>query len=176
MSENIRAIEGFDLSLPDGDVYSPAPEEELPEERHTSTLVPPNYIHTVWADVEGLLQGGADRTKGRWDIGSIYRSLTSGEQQLWVTFNQDKDITNALTTELVQYPHKLSLAIQFAGGIEDQTNSFILDHMLGKLENYAKDCGCHCLEFWGRKGFSRKLKQAGYEESLVFYEKDMNHD
>ena len=91
MSENIRPIDGFDLSLPDGDVVQEAP-------RYTSTLVPPNYIHTVWADVEPLLAGGADRTKGRWDIVNIYNSLISGEQQLWVTFNQDKDITNALTT------------------------------------------------------------------------------
>jgi|TARA_R110000796_G_scaffold115798_1_gene227943 hypothetical protein len=169
MSENIRPIDGFDLSLPDGDVVQEAP-------RYTSTLVPPNYIHTVWADVEPLLAGGADRTKGRWDIGNIYNSLISGEQQLWVTFNQDKDITNALTTELIEYPNKLSLAIQFAGGMKDQTSAFILDHMLTKLESYARDCGCHCLEFWGRKGFSRKLKQAGYEESLVFYEKDINYD
>ena len=143
---------------------------------HTVTLVPPNYVNTVWADVEELLRGGADRTGGRWDIRSLFFALANGEQQLWVTFDKDNEITNALTTEIIHYPNKTALAIQFAGGVDGQTGGSTIDVVLNKLERYAKDVGCHCIEIWGRKGFSRKLKKSGYEESLVFYEKDITHD
>ena len=143
---------------------------------YTVTLVPSNYVNTVWPDVEGLLRGGADRTGGRWDIRSLFFALTNEKQQLWVTFDKDNEITNALTTEIIYYPNKIALAIQFAGGIDGQTGGSTIDVVLNKLERYAKDVGCHCIEIWGRKGFSRKLKKSGYEESLVFYEKDITHD
>jgi|TARA_R110000751_G_scaffold24320_2_gene67134 hypothetical protein len=148
---------------------------------HTVTLVPSNYLNTIWPDVEGLLKGGADRTGGRWDLRSLFFALAGDKQQLWVTFDKDNEITNALTTEIIYYPNKISLAIQFAGGADGQVAAprdalLVYDVVLNKLERYAKDVGCHCIEIWGRKGFSRKLKRAGYEESLVFYEKDITHD
>jgi hypothetical protein len=168
MKPELQPIEGF--SLADTDLV------ETKNKKQTVTLVPPNYMNTIWPDVEALLKGGADRTGGRWDIRSLYFALVNEEQQLWVTFNEENKITNALTTEIVDYPNKLSLAIQFAGGDDGQTDGSTLDVVLNRLEKYAKDVGCDCIELWGRKGFSRKLKKSGYEESLVFYEKEISHD
>ena len=168
MKSNLQPIEGFSLTeILDTNIESTD---------QIVTLVPLNYINAIWPDVESLLKGGADRTSGRWDIKSLHFAIASGEQQLWVTFNTDNKITNALTTEIVEYPNKVSLAIQFAGGDDGQANPDTMDIVLNKLENYAKDVGCHCIELWGRKGFSKKLKKSGYEESLVFYEKEITYD
>ena len=69
MKPQLKPIEGFDIT-----------EQVIPE--YTVTLVPPNYINTVWEDSEKLLQGGVDKSKERWNIEFLYQSLMTGDQQL----------------------------------------------------------------------------------------------
>lgn len=165
MKPQLKPIEGFDLASNE--------ESGMPE--YTVTLVPPNFVNSVWKDAERLLQGGVDKSKERWNIEYLYQSLMTGDQQLWVAFDDDQEITSVLTTQFIPYPTKLSLAVQFAGGIENQTKTSIFTCVLNKLEQYAQETGCDCVEFWGRKGFSQWMKKAGYEETAVFYEKDIDN-
>ena len=167
MKANLKPIDDFSLN------DFPPEENDLPQ--YTVTLVPSNYINTVWKDAEPLLSGGVDKSKERWSIDALYYALANGQQQLWVAFDGDNEIVSVVTTEFIQYPPKNSLAVQFAGGLEGQTKTNIFSCVLDKLEKYAADSGCNCVEFWGRKGFSSWMKKAGYEETAVFYEKDINY-
>ena len=167
MRSNLQPIENLSLT-------EIAPEEKgIPE--YTVTLVPGSYINTVWKDAEPLLIGGVGKSRERWSIEALYHSLANEHQQLWVAINSGNEIVSVVTTEFINYPTKMSLAVQFAGGLEGQTNTSIFTCVLDKLERYAADTGCNCVEFWGRKGFASWMKKAGYEETAVFYEKDINH-
>ena len=109
MRPELKPVEGLSLS-------DMAPQEvNIPD--YTVTLVPENYINTVWDDAKPLLMGGVDKSNDRWSIETLYYALMQGEQHMWVAFDEDKNITSVLTTQFITYPTKLSLAIQFAGGL-----------------------------------------------------------
>ena len=59
------------------------------EVTHTIALIPPNYIQTLWDDVEELLAPAIARSRGRWDMQSLYESVRNLEQHLWVAFNDE---------------------------------------------------------------------------------------
>ena len=50
------------------------------EVTHTIALIPPNYIQTLWDDVEELLAPAIARSRGRWDMQSLYESFRNLEQ------------------------------------------------------------------------------------------------
>ena len=60
------------------------------EKTHTIALVPPNYVSTLWPDVEGQLSKAVARSKGRWTIPSLYEAIVGGHQHLWVAFNSEE--------------------------------------------------------------------------------------
>ena len=41
------------------------------EKTHTIALVPPNYVSTLWPDVEVQLSKAVARSKGRWTIPAL---------------------------------------------------------------------------------------------------------
>lgn len=138
------------------------------EKTHTITLVPSNYVHTLWDDVSGQLSKAVARSKGRWTMESLYEAIVSGRQHLWVAFNSDKKIDGVGTTELIQYPGKKMLCVQFLGG--KNFNDWVWD-MVEKYNDWAKDNNCSGIEATAREGFWKWLQQDGFEKSYVVYEK-----
>ena len=45
------------------------------------TLVPASYVHTVWEDVELILERAVIKSGGRWTINSVHEALLKDEQQ-----------------------------------------------------------------------------------------------
>ena len=138
------------------------------EKTHTIALVPADYVPILWKDVEIQLRKAVARSKGRWSMESLYQSIVTGHQHLWVAFNTDKEIDGVGTTELVNYPHKRMLCIQFLGC--KNFNDWVWD-MVDKYNDWAKDNHCSGIEATAREGFWKWLKQDGYEKSYVVYEK-----
>ena len=93
MRPELKPVEGLSLS-------DMAPQEvNIPD--YTVTLVPENYINTVWDDAKPLLMGGVDKSNDRWSIETLYYALMQGEQHMWVAFDEDKNITSVLTTQFI---------------------------------------------------------------------------
>ena len=135
---------------------------------HTITIAPTTYLNALWSDVEDQLKRAVIRSNGRWTMEVLFQVISSGQQHLWLAFNEDKEIEGVGTTEFIDYPNKRMLAIQFLGG--DNFNDWVWD-MLEKFNGFAKDSGCDGIEATARQGFWKWLKQDDFEQSYVVYEK-----
>ncbi len=144
------------------------PRTERGEANHTIALVPTTYLATLWPDVSEQLGKAIARSKGRWSMEMLFASILNGHQHLWVAFDENKEISGVGTTELVDYPNKRMLAIQFLGG--DRFNERVWD-MLDRFHDWARDNQCAGIEATARMGFWQWLKQDGFDRSYVVYEK-----
>ena len=135
---------------------------------HTITIAPTNYLNALWPDVEKQLERAVVRSNGRWTMEVLFHVIASGQQQLWLAFDEDKNIDGVGTTEIIEYPNKKMLAIQFLGG--DKFNDWVWE-MLERFNSFAKETGCHGIEATARKGFWKWLGQDDFKQSYVVYEK-----
>jgi len=59
--------------------------KDLPREiTHTITMVPTNYLNSLWPDVRDQLARAVKRSQGRWNMEFLYASILNGNQQLWM--------------------------------------------------------------------------------------------
>ena len=137
---------------------------------HVIALVPVEYLNHTWPDVREEIERAVLRANGRWSIEALYASILNGEQQLWIAFDEDKNIEGVGTTEVAYYPAKTMMVIQFLGG--NNFNSWVWD-MLEKFKQFGRDHGCQGIEATGRPGFWKWLGQDGFNKSYVVYEKEL---
>ena len=113
------------------------------------------------------------KSKGRWNEESLLQSIKLGHQHLWLAFDEDHKIDGVGTTELVSYPAKRMLTIQFLGG--DKFNDWVWD-MLERFTDWAIDNNCDGIEATARMGFWKWLQQDGFERSYVVYERSLRDE
>jgi hypothetical protein len=133
----------------------------------TVTLVPIEHQYREYETAMKLLRPAVDKSNGRWLVGDLLKALTDGSQQLWLAYNEDKEVKAALTTKIQEYPRGKVLEIVFAGGTdvgEWLTESFEV------FKRFAKDCGCLGVEGVARRGFEPMFKKAGYRKPQAKYE------
>jgi hypothetical protein len=96
-----------------------------------------------------------------------------GEQQLWITRDDDDNIVAALTTQIVNYPSRTLLSVQFLGGhgFDEWSNG-----MLDLLEAFARDANCSGVEAVGRFGFWPFFKKRGYTKAYCTYECEITEE
>lgn len=125
-------------------------------------------IDHYWPAVSKMLQKAINYGDGRWTEADIKADLKSGRQQLWIGF-KGKPV-GAATTQLIGYPQRRTLFIQFLGG-EDFSE---WGHEgIAALEAYAKHYKCDAIECFGRKGFLKVLGEYGFEPTYNVFEKKL---
>ncbi len=135
---------------------------------HTITIAPITYLNALWPDVEEQLQKAVIRSNGRWTMDVLFNVIANGQQQLWLAFDEEKNIDGVGTTEIINYPNKSMLAIQFLGG--GRFNDWVWE-MLERFNEFAKESGCHGIEATARQGFWKWLSQDDFKQSYAVYEK-----
>jgi hypothetical protein len=141
------------------------------EQTHSIALVPTNHLQHIWPDVRDQLSKAIARSKGRWTMEMLFVSILNGQQHLWVAFDANKNIDGVGTTEVIEYPGKRMLAVQFLGG--DNFNDWVWD-MLARFNDWARDNHCGGIEATARMGFWKWLEQDDFERSYVIFEKRFN--
>ena len=137
---------------------------------HVIALVPTAYLNHTWPDIREVTEKAIMRSNGRWSMEALYASILHGHQQLWLAFDEDKNIDGVGTTEIVFYPAKTMIAMQFIAG--KNFDSWMWD-MLDKFKQFGRDNGCQGIEGTGRPGFWKWLGQDGFDKSYVVYEKEL---
>ena len=124
-----------------------------------ASLIPPQYIDSCWGKVEGFIEKAAKYTYGRYTVSNIYDLVKEGDYQLWVAID-GQDFKGAVVTNIITYPQRKLLGLQFCGGEELDTWK---EPMLNLLKQFAKDVGCEGLESTGRPGWAKVFKNDGYK-------------
>ena len=130
------------------------------------SLVPKEHIERVWPNINAYAEKCAKYTYGRYTVADIYDVVKDGDNTLWIAFDE-KSIKGAVVTDLVTYPKKKMLCMQFCGG-EDLKEW--KDPMLALLRKYAKDMGCEGIESTARRGWAKVFENDGYKPHWVTFE------
>ena len=130
------------------------------------SLVPAQYIDTCWEKIEAFIAKAAEYTYGRYTVSNIYDLVMDGEYQLWIAYD-GKDFKGAVVTNIINYPQRKLLGMQFCGGEELSTWK---DPMLDLLKRFARDSGCEGIESTGRPGWAKVFQNDGYKATWVTYE------
>lgn len=139
-------------------------------ESYQHMMVPTSFCPTEWPNVHDILEPVVERSGGRWTMADLLLALCMGDQQLWITKDANGEIVAALTSQIVDYPSKRMLAVQFLGG--KQFDDWSHD-LLSMLEAFAKDAGCHGVEAVGRFGFWPFFKSRDYKKSYCTYQREL---
>ncbi len=133
----------------------------------TVSLIPHDHVEQVWPSVQPHMEKAAEYTYGRFTAEDILDSITQYDHNLWIAFNDDKEMIGAVVTRFLQYPRKKYLDLVFLGG--DDGFSW-KDPMLKMLQHWAYDNECDGIESAGRLGWSRVFKEDGYKALWQTYE------
>ena len=159
------------MPLDESDINYVDIKEEYPD--YVISLIPVNYLYTVWDDAKPYLEKAVKRSGGRWTVDYVHEALLRDEQQLWVTLDKDNKLLGVATTQFVRYPASLMCSIQYIGGDEFKHWAWLL---CKKLEAWDKDSGCDGIEGTARFGFWKWLSRSNWKKAYTIFEKRFDND
>ena len=132
--------------------------------------IPSERLNEVWEDCEPYIAMGNGKSRDEMSVEDIYKRLSEARMQLWLVFNEDKDIISVLTTEIIDYPRKTVCRIVTLGGKD--LDIWVQD-WLETIEAWALENDCVAMETVCRKGFIKKLERFGYENAYTVLVKEL---
>mgnify|MGYP003407453311 CR=1 FL=1 len=126
-------------------------------------LIPvhPENLYLAWKDVVNYIEQGLEHADGKYILLDIKKLIEHELLILWVVYNDKEDrAVGCLLTEILQYPQKKCLSIFLAAG---EDFNFIWG-FFPQLEEYATKLQCKTIEFYGRPGWEKKLKNLQFEK------------
>jgi hypothetical protein len=130
------------------------------------SMVPRQYIDTCWSRVEPFAKKAAEYTYGRYTSDDIYDSIVEHDYQMWVAM-EGSEFKGLVITNIVNYPKRKLLAMQFCGGVDLKLWK---EPMLALLKRFGSEMGCDGIESTGRPGWAKVFKNDGYKATWVTYE------
>ena len=132
--------------------------------------IPSDRINEVWEDCEPYIEMGNGKSRDEMSVMDIYKRLSEARMQLWLVFDDDKEIISGLTTDIIEYPRKPNCRIVTLGG---QDLDLWVEKLLDTLEQWALENNCVAMETVCRKGFIKKLEKFGYENAYTVLVKEL---
>lgn len=135
------------------------------------SLVPYGKISYVIPHLIRYLTESEYWAMGRASIDDIVRFALTGQMQLWAVYDVDtNEMQGFVMTEIKTYPQKKMFVIQYCAMTPNHMR-FIEDKMHATADKFAKEMGCHGVEFFGRPGWEPHVKKRGYAVKTVVFEK-----
>lgn len=135
------------------------------------SLVPYGKIAYVIPSLIRYLNESESWALGRANIDDLVRFALTGQMQLWAVYDEEtNEMHGFLMTEIKSYPQKKMFVIQYCAMTSNHMKH-IEDKMHETADKFAKDMGCHGIEFFGRPGWEPHVKKRGYTVKTVVFEK-----
>ena len=132
--------------------------------------IPSDRINEVWEDCEPYIEMGNGKSRDEMSVMDIYKRLSEARMQLWLVFNENREIISVLTTEIIDYPRNTVCRIVTLGGKD--LDIWVQD-WLETIEAWALENDCVAMETVCRKGFIKKLEKFGYENAYTVLVKEL---
>ena len=132
--------------------------------------IPSDRINEVWEDCEPYIEMGNGKSRDEMSVEDIYKRLSEARMQLWLIFDDNREIISVLTTEIIDYPRKTVCRIVTLGGKD--LDIWVQD-WLETIEAWALENDCVAMETVCRKGFIKKLERFGYENAYTVLVKEL---
>lgn len=125
--------------------------------------VPPDRVAQIWSSICGPLRKACERGSDVGSFGDLAHDVLNGNALVWLAFD-DKPIGVGVTRIEMRGSNRICMILAYASlGKGDWL------HLVGTIEQYARDEGCTAVRLCGRKGWKRVLQ--GYREPYVVLEK-----
>lgn len=102
--------------------------------------------------------------------GDAKRAIRKHEMQLWIAI--DKGVQAAAMTEITQPYTVKCCRVLFLGG-RDMARWF--DELMGAIEHWARENGCHSMEAVGRPGWKKIGAPLGYRQTHIVMQKELHN-
>ena len=135
------------------------------------SLIPYGALAKAVVAIMPYIEESAERSRGRSSVDDILKFLFTGQMALWAVFDEETHEAHGhFITEVKQYPQSSMLVIQYAAMFINHMDE-IEDLMQEYAEIYARNAGCHGIEFVGRPGWKKHATKYGYQAQSVTYQK-----
>lgn len=132
--------------------------------------IPTPYTEKVWPYVLVFIELANVRGHSEQPVEYTFKRLQTGDALLWVVWaEQQKSLMAAATTEIatpVGTDKRMCLITNLGGHSMD-----LWRHLLPDFEQYAHNENCERIRLYGRQGWSRILREDGYEQPWIALEK-----
>jgi len=139
--------------------------------------IPIEELDKVWGMVEKDIKSALAYSSQLTDLDFVYDLAKQGKFQVWVLWDKEqKIITNkyfgVVVTELIKRKFGKVCHIYIMTG--RQRNKW--QHLISKIENFAKEEGCEMMELIARPGWQKVLKIFDYKRTHVVLEKEIKQE
>lgn len=131
------------------------------------TACPVEYIERVWPTAEPVLLKATELSNS--DISLVKENLLNSKAVLWV-FAVDSQFVGYGVTEIKSRQNYSNLYVSFVAG---DNMDFWLTPFIEELERYAKYFNLKQIEFAGRMGWMKTLKEFGFKPVYIAMTKDV---
>jgi len=128
-----------------------------------------DYVEQAWEYVEDYIADSLKHGVGEYTTDDIKQLCQSKQMQLWIKWD-DEEVKGAFVTQILNYPQMKILLVLLLGG-----NDFIKwrDEVDEVLLKFGKEHNCKYVEFFGRKGWTKFLKDINYKEQVRMLSKEI---
>ena len=145
-----------------------------PEQVNDITIqgIPSHLVDHFWPFAEPYIKRALDQTVGEFKPEDFHTWCKNQEMQLWLICRKDRIIA-ALTTQIVNYPHRKHCRIATLGGSFGKDSDLLHKKMFETIDKWAKELGCISVEAYTRKGYSRRLLDFNFKHKCSVMIKDL---
>lgn len=130
--------------------------------------VSPDLIPQYWPHVRPFIEAAFAENRGDDSAELVHADLLSGNQYLWIAWDEDnRSIVAAITTKVIDVPRGRVCLITSCGG--KNLNRWV--GCMPRIEEYAKEERCAYIRFSGRKGWAAIFPD--YEQPWIVLEKKL---
>jgi hypothetical protein len=132
--------------------------------------VPTAAVPVVWKDAVEKLRPAVTQSNGRKADVDLLADLLSGDSVLWAVW-EGTEPKAYYTTRVATYPNTRAMVLEWIGGSGIKS---WMDVAIASMRNHAELNGCSHLEFTGRVGWERLLRDTGWEPEYVCYRMELS--